>query len=450
MADHLVKLVHARDLARWKRFPAYEEHTGTTLAQHRAEVKARDDLGSRLWRLIEAKRMVDRADNPSIYRTITASTPWPISLPGRRSLLISPPDYPETTFEADIGRVEGRRLVMPLFIRERQVSVRYLAANRVAAADQVASAQAQLSQASEADLDALRTYLGMLEPDPVLFVSHRWESPTHPDPEGRQLEKLKALKDCYLIYDYTSFPQDTATPEAQRALRQVLDAMDGFIDNVLVVSALDYMNRGWCLYEYIAGSLMHRIVCDEVKDPALVRLRNVVATEPNPPGIGSTHREARNAKDEFVLEAVNAILPVFSNGGFTVSADKDIVQNLLIQRLRRTLPRKNEYIPYVGEWKTTEWTEEELAAAFRSELKWDSLQYDPTIPIFAPAVPDTVAGAVAAGFRIEKQPEDFGRERYESDFGVGRLVLMIKAGAGAVILLLLWAIYRLVRWIAGI
>jgi hypothetical protein len=225
MADHLVKLVHARDLARWKRFPAYEEHTGKTLAHHRAEVKARDDLGSKLWRLIEAKRMVDGADNPSIYRTITASTPWPISLPGRRSVLISPPDYPKTAFEADIGRVEGRRLVMPLFIRERQVSVRYLAANRVAAADQVASAQAQLSQASEADLDALRTYLGMLEPDPVLFVSHRWESSTHPDPEGRQLEKLKALKDCYLIYDYTSFPQDTATPEAQRALRQVLDAI---------------------------------------------------------------------------------------------------------------------------------------------------------------------------------------------------------------------------------
>jgi hypothetical protein len=83
MADHLVKLFHARDLAHWKRLPAYEEHTGKTLAQHRTEVKARDDLGSKLWRLIDAKRMVDAADNPSIYRTTTASTPWPISLPSR-------------------------------------------------------------------------------------------------------------------------------------------------------------------------------------------------------------------------------------------------------------------------------------------------------------------------------------------------------------------------------
>jgi len=86
MADHLVKLVHARDLARWKRFPAYEEHTGKTLAQQRSEVKARDDLGRKLWRLIEAKRIVDGADTPSVYRTTIAGTPWPISLPGRRSV----------------------------------------------------------------------------------------------------------------------------------------------------------------------------------------------------------------------------------------------------------------------------------------------------------------------------------------------------------------------------
>jgi len=85
MADHLVKLVHAPDLARWKRFPAYEEHTGKTLAQQRSEVKARDDLGRKLWRLIEAKRIVDGADTPSVYRTTIAGTPWPISLPGRRS-----------------------------------------------------------------------------------------------------------------------------------------------------------------------------------------------------------------------------------------------------------------------------------------------------------------------------------------------------------------------------
>ena len=42
---------------------------------------------------------------------------------------------------------------------------------------------------------------------PVLFISHRWEATEHPDPAGHQLEKLRALKDCFIIYDYTSFPQ---------------------------------------------------------------------------------------------------------------------------------------------------------------------------------------------------------------------------------------------------
>ena len=204
-------------------------------------------------------------------------------------------------------------------------------------------------------------------------------------------------------------------------------------------------------YEYIAASLTHRIVCDEINDPALVRLRNFVATEPNPPGSGSTHREARNAKEELVLEAVNAILPAFVNAGFTVPADRAIVQKLPIRRLRRALPRKHEYIPYVGEWKTIEWTNEELATAFNSELKWEALQHDPTIPVFKPAVPDTIGGAVAGGFQIEKQPKDFGQERDEWDFsGVGRIVWTIKAGACAAALLLLWALYRVVRWVVGI
>src|ERR1043165_5294687 len=111
--------------------------------------------------------------------------------------------------------------------------------------------------------------------------------------------------------------------------------MDGFIDKVLVISGADYMMRGWCLYEYIAGSLTHRIVCDEINHPALVRLRNLVATNPSPPGIGSTYREARNAKQELVLKAVNAVLPAFTQSGFTVATDREIVQKLLIARLRR-------------------------------------------------------------------------------------------------------------------
>lgn len=283
---------------------------------------------------------------------------------------------------------------------------------------------------------------------PVLFISHRWESDGHPDPTGRQLKKLKALKDCYIIYDYSSFPQDQTTEESRKALQQVLNSMNDFIDNVMILSDATYMTRGWCLYEYISASLRYRIICDEINDPALVRLRNVVATRPNPPGIGSTHREAVNAKNQFVLEAVNAVLPVFVGSGFTKPKDKPVVQRLLMELLRNNLPLKQEYMEYVGEWKAREWTTEELAAAFESELKWEPLQYDHTIPIFKPAVPDTIVKAVVAGYEIKKQPEDFGQERYELDMSSARWIVPVIKVVGVIILLfLLWGLYRFVRWI---
>src|SRR5262245_33232196 len=208
MSDRLVKLVHAHDLAGWDRFLAYEEHVGKTLAQHRAEVKARKDLGSKLWRLVEANRLVDNADKLEVYNTETVLSPWPISLPGWRSADLPSPKHSGTIFEPEIGRVKGDRLVLPLFTKERLVKVSYLAPNRVSSADRVAEAEKQLACASETDREQLQIYLTTPEPEPVLLISHRWESTTHPDPDGRQIEKLKQLKDCYIIYDYASFPQD--------------------------------------------------------------------------------------------------------------------------------------------------------------------------------------------------------------------------------------------------
>src|SRR5262245_30355358 len=109
-------------------------------------------------------------------------------------------------------------------------------------------------------------------------------------------------------------------------------------------------------------------------------------------------------------------------------------------------------MPYVGEWKTIEWTEAELAAAFGGKVEWEALQYDPTIPIFEPAVPDTIAGAVATGYSIQQQPTRFGR--YGLDLldlsGLDSIVLLIKVGVGAVALLLLWVLYRVVRYVLGI
>ena len=448
MADHLVKLIHARDLAGWERLPAYEKYSGKTLAQYRAEVKARNDFEGTNWRVIEAKRLVDGKDDPKVYRSETVDTPWPMTFPGRRSVRLDSPDQPGTTFETAIGRVKRDRLKLPLFIKHRKVDVRYLAADQVAAPDKIAKATALLAGCSKSELDALQAYFTSPGSDPLLFVSHRWESLILPDPDGRQLRKLKALKDCYLIYDYTSFPQDMTTAEARNDLTQVLAAMNSFIDNLLVLSDQDYMNRGWCLYEYLTGSLTHRIVCDEINSPALVRLRNLVATQPNPPGIGSTYREAVNAKNQFILETVNAILPLFDRAGFTVPADREIVQRLLIDLLQKSLPRKQEYMPYVGEWKTMEWTGQELAASFKSKLTWEALQYDQTIPIFEPVVPDNLPAAVAVNYKIQKQPKGFGSAKYNWDFsGLTTLARVFKVLAGILIVIILWALYRLALWI---
>ena len=78
---------------------------------------------------------------------------------------------------------------------------------------------------------------------PVLFISHRWEGTERPDPAGHQLEKLRALKDCFIIYDYTSFPQKPMSESEAGDLEEekiVLNDMGELIRNVVVMDHPDY------------------------------------------------------------------------------------------------------------------------------------------------------------------------------------------------------------------
>jgi hypothetical protein len=240
---------------------------------------------------------------------------------------------------------------------------------------------------------------------PLLFISHRWDAKNHPDPEGRQLTKLQSLEDCFLIYDYASFPQDTTSPEDEAALLEILSGMNTLISKVLVLAAPDFLERGWCIYEYIVASMRASIICDELNDPNFVRLRNLSATKPPISLKFSGHSiesEIQNAKNHRTLETVNAILPLFNRSKFTVERDREIVRDLLVSELVRLLPSKMEYIPHVGEWKTISWTKEELQAAFSSELKWESLQHSRYFKPFEPTVPSTVAEAVKNGYRLDR------------------------------------------------
>jgi hypothetical protein len=175
-------------------------------------------------------------------------------------------------------------------------------------ADEIAKFKATLSSADREERARLAEAQGSRYRQPVLFISHRWEALHHPDPEGHQLSKLRTLKDCFLIYDYASFLQDTSAPEDEQALLKIMSGMNALL------TASDFLERGWCIYEYIVASMRTSIVCDELNDPNFVLLRNLAATKP-PVSLSlkghSTESQIQNAKDQRTLQTVNAILPLF-------------------------------------------------------------------------------------------------------------------------------------------
>jgi hypothetical protein len=191
-------------------------------------------------------------------------------------------------------------------------------------------------------------------------------------------------------------------------LLEILSGMNALISNVLVLAAPDFLERGWCIYEYIVASMRASIVCDELNDPAFILLRNLSATQPpvSPRLLGhAIESEIQNAKNQRTLETVNAILPLFNRSKFTVERDREIVRGLLVSELMKMLPAKQEYMLYLGEWKTIPWTEGELRDAFTGELKWERLAYNDCFKPFEPKVPSTVIEAVANGYRLDQMPE---------------------------------------------
>ena len=55
--------------------------------------------------------------------------------------------------------------------------------------------------------------------------------------------------------------------------------MGELIRNVVVMDHPDYTKRGWCIYEYIAGCFEGSVVCDEIRDPRFVALRDWTASK---------------------------------------------------------------------------------------------------------------------------------------------------------------------------
>jgi hypothetical protein len=103
----------------------------------------------------------------------------------------------------------------------------------------------------------------------LVFVSHRWITPEHPDPDGTQLRELqrrlktlsegdKSFRDALVFYDYSSMLQRPRTAQEDALFHRDLDALRRLsqqADKVLILSEgyVDYKNRGWCFFEFIVA-----------------------------------------------------------------------------------------------------------------------------------------------------------------------------------------------------
>jgi hypothetical protein len=110
-------------------------------------------------------------------------------------------------------------------------------------------------------------------PEKIVFVSHRWITSEHPDPDGVQLRELqrrlrglieedKSLEAAFLFYDYSSIPQRPRTAQEDLdferdigALRDIAQLADKFI--ILSESYTDYKERAWCFFEFVVARSVH-------------------------------------------------------------------------------------------------------------------------------------------------------------------------------------------------
>ena len=401
-----VKLIHAEDLLRWERFPRWQEFDGLTYADYRAQAVQLERRRKTVSKFIEAETELARVCGEHVVEYASELVKVPGSLT-RGRVRTHLPESPRsgTWVRSSEGEVRGDRLEAESGWRSRWVTLTYEGPSTVVHRDRIVELEGLLRTMSDDERRTAEEVTHSRFAHPVLFVSHRWATEAHPDPSGVQLRRLRSLRDCFIIYDYSSFPQPPRTDEDEVEFRKILGAMDELITNVVILDAEDYLARGWCLYEYIVASLHRTTVCDEVHDPRFATLRDWASTPPPTP-VQNPWRDSfesmqQNFINERVLASVNTVLPLYQDAEFQTDEDREVVTGLLVEHLKRTLPSMKEHQPYLGEWKHIAWTDATLAAFFRGEGQVPSLQ---TIGIerFDTAVPSTLQDAVDARYTIRR------------------------------------------------
>ncbi|MFZ2407035.1 MAG: hypothetical protein WAW41_18015 [Methylobacter sp.] len=204
-----VRIIHASDLKTWTRIPEYRDHDGPTLGDYHAR---RQISEATLWELRDLIRAQDRLAELDVNTPVEYARhalPLPRSVrPGLCEIVLPEPDHPESIITCDAGAVSGQILRISRSWRKRIVTASYTCQSRVINAAEIAKLKGTLSTAGEAACSQIAQAQASHYLHPVLFISHRWEGAKHPDPDGHQLAKLQTLEDCFLIYDYASFPQN--------------------------------------------------------------------------------------------------------------------------------------------------------------------------------------------------------------------------------------------------
>ncbi|WP_128429344.1 hypothetical protein [Streptomyces cyaneus] len=404
-----VKLVHADDLQTWTVFPRYQDIDTLTYGDYRVGAEALRKVRKRVAPLLKVRRKLADLDSDQVVSYHTEYVDVPRSLlrqPVR--LRLKHERIPGTWLESDDGTVSMSSSGDSVLVRagwgRRLTAVRFVGPSRVAHKEAIE----RITQEWEAATEEQRSELAEVETSrfghPVLFVSHRWETDEHPDPTGQQLQRLRALKDCWIVYDYASFPQLPRTEAEEAQFKQILDSMAELITKVVILSSPDYLTRGWLVFEYLVASLAADIVCDEVNDPDFVNLRDWVATQaPLPTNLwrDSWESQQNNHINRMVLAAVNRLLPTYGNARFRTEHDSTKVTELLVERLKAQLPPRKEYQLYLGEWKSVPWTAEDLAKAFQGEIEIPP-DHSMNVRPFRTRVPTTLEEAVAQKYKVRK------------------------------------------------
>ncbi len=160
-------------------------------------------------------------------------------------------------------------------------------------------------------------------PGPVRLSPLGERSPSGPN--GLAAAEAAEVEDCFIIYDYTSFPQLPRSDQEDADFKKILGSMDDFVRRVIVLEGPDYLTRGWCVYEYIVASLRSSTVCDEVQDGRFVGLRDWASTVP-PVTLSfrdSFESQQQNFINERILAAVDDLLQIYREARFKNDYDRD-------------------------------------------------------------------------------------------------------------------------------